>query len=403
MNFPEIQTRLGPTNVKSVEQSALLEQPADGGWGDESHGRQQRSGPAGAFARLVMLNQASSNAVKDFLRQAAQHAGGAAEQQVSAEQDGASSAEAFLRSVALRCDSNKQVQRKFDAVVDSAAAVRQQSHLAEASLREYAVLGFVDTPDAPDAGPWRGETLAQLRKLEAPAPLTPEVLNQPNSSADFFEQLLAMIGQIRGEYLAVYEELLRKYSDFYKEFNEEVMAKMQDWIKGSTDGKSVDLNVGVLTAINRLIAKYSAQPTGVLFPIPDKDGNLPPATEADAKKWAEAMGMGKDSPNVKPDGKGGFVVMMDLSALNTMQANLIPLFQREEGMPPWHVVRLDSAKFNAWKSGFDNQESELKNQLQMFTTKYSNANSYHENFNKILSSQLSMYSEMLTQMARAIA
>lgn len=37
----------------------------------------------------------------------------------------------------------------------------------------------------------------------------------------------------------------------------------------------------------------------------------------------------------------------------------------------------------------------MKNQLQMFTTKYGNANSDHENFNKILSSQLSQYAEML--------
>lgn len=113
-----------------------------------------------------------------------------------------------------------------------------------------------------------------------------------------------MIGLIRKEYLAVYEALLKKYSDFYAEFNKDIMAEMSKWITSSGDGKTVTINRGLLTAIGDLLKKYSAQPTGMLFPIPDKDGNWPVTSEDDAKKWAEAMGMGKDSPNVQPDGKG---------------------------------------------------------------------------------------------------
>lgn len=37
----------------------------------------------------------------------------------------------------------------------------------------------------------------------------------------------------------------------------------------------------------------------------------------------------------------------------------------------------------------------MKNQLQMFATKYGNANVYHENHNKILSSQIRQYAETL--------
>jgi invasin D len=36
--------------------------------------------------------------------------------------------------------------------------------------------------------------------------------------------------------------------------------------------------------------------------------------------------------------------------------------------------------------------------LQSFTQKYSNANSYHDNFNKTLSSHLNQYSDMLKAM-----
>jgi hypothetical protein len=62
----------------------------------------------------------------------------------------------------------------------------------------------------------------------------------------------------------------------------------------------------------------------------------------------------------------------------------------------------DTAKFQAWQTGFNSLEGDLKNQLQLFTTKYGNANSYHENFNKILSSQLSQYAEMLKALASGI-
>lgn len=69
---------------------------------------------------------------------------------------------------------------------------------------------------------------------------------------------------------------------------------------------------------------------------------------------------------------------------------------------PNGTVKWDTAKFQAWQTGFNSQEGDLKNQLQLFTTKYGSANSYHENFNKILSSQLSQYAEMLKAIASGI-
>jgi len=361
----QILTPTGGAYTKPIDAQTHLAPAADGQeQGDALDMREHRQAPAKVLLTLECLakrHQQSADAVQAFARNA--------------------------------------TPQQLQEVADSAVAVGQQAHLLEAGLREFAVLGFVDTRDARMFG---GDTLAQFRALEAPAPLTQEVLNQANSSPDFFDQLLAMIGQIRGEYLAVYEELLKKYSDFYAEFNETVMAEMSKWITGSSDGKTVTLNRGLLLAIDNLLKKYSAQPQGMLFPIPDEHGKWSPATEIDAKKWAEAMGMGKDSPNVKPDGQGGFVVMMDLSPLKTMSDTLTPLFKDPFGGNRL-TADLDSAKFQAWQTGFNSQEGELKNQLQVFTTKYGNANSYHENFNKILSSQLSQYAEMLKAITSGIS
>ncbi|MNL12862.1 Invasin IpaD [compost metagenome] len=66
---------------------------------------------------------------------------------------------------------------------------------------------------------------------------------------------------------------------------------------------------------------------------------------------------------------------------------------------PWvGMVVWDTAKFQAWQTGFNSQEERMKNMLQSFTQKYSNANAYHDNFNKTLSSHLNQYADMLKAM-----
>lgn len=309
-------------------------------------------------------------------------------------QQSAAAVQAFVRN---------GTPQQLQDVADSAVAVGQQAHLRDAALREFAVFGFVDTPDARRLA---DDTLAQLRQLEIPLPLTQEVLNQPNSSEDFFAQLLAMIGQIRGEYLAVYEALLDKYSGFYKEFNETIMAKMGDWVGGKDDGKKVQISPEISGAIKALIKKYSAIPEGMLFPVVDKEKQTwtpATATKDEAEKWALAMGLDPETAVVSDGGKG-FCVKMDLSPLLAMDKALVFPFMPGTGGAEGFLLPLvwDSARFQAWQTGFNSQEGELKNQLQVFTTKYSNANSYHENFNKILSSQLSMYAEMLSSILKAL-
>ena len=272
------------------------------------------------------------------------------------------------------------VSRLGGTVLGKVKPSQVQGHLLEAELCKWAALAH---PASPNIQQWKDETLKTLGDL----PLAPEAvrntLNPFSGSADFFEQLLAMIGFIKGEYLEVYEALLTKYSDFYKEFNETIMAKMGDWITGKSDGKEVEISGELRAALEALRNKYQQAPDGVLYPVSGS------ATQEEAQKWAKALGL-PDSC-VQPDGNGGYRVMMDLSPLDAMIA-----------AAPNGTVKWDTAKFQAWQTGFNSQEGDLKNQLQLFTTKYGNANAYHENFNKILSSQLSQYAEMLKALASGI-
>lgn len=281
-----------------------------------------------------------------------------------------------------RLAENVKTEQALRTVLGKVEASKVQGHLLEAEIHKLAGLAL---PASPETLQWMNETL----KISGDLPQAPEdirtALYPVSDSADFFKQLLAMIGFIKGEYLAIYEELLTKYSDFFREFNETIMAKMGEWITGGDDGKEVTVSFKLRAALTALRNKYQRAPDGVLYPTSDRGS----ATQEEAQKWAKALGL-PDSC-VQPDGNGGYRVMMDLSPLDAMIAEA-PLFGAT-----W-----DTAKFQAWQTGFNSLEGDLKNQLQLFTTKYGNANSYHENFNKILSSQLSQYAEMLKAIASGI-
>jgi len=226
--------------------------------------------------------------------------------------------------------------------------------------------------------------LDEYRRMSVPDEIADEFDARVNSSNDFFDKLIDLIDLIKNGYLAGYEHILEAYSDFFADFNEQVIAKMKDWIEGADEGKSVWLHTGPLgNALTDLIDKYShPNPASVLFPKPGNEG----ASREEAEKWRKALGLPDSCLKRNPD--GSYCVVIDTGPLLSMRGSL----------PPIGAVKWDTAQFQAWQAGFNAQEERMKNTLQSFTQKYSNANSYHDNFNKTLSSHLSQFSDMLKAM-----
>ncbi|WP_237884965.1 IpaD/SipD/SspD family type III secretion system needle tip protein [Pseudomonas sp. PGPR40] len=227
--------------------------------------------------------------------------------------------------------------------------------------------------------------LGELRRMPVPDEIADEFDARLNSSNDFFDKLLELIDLIKNGYLAGYEHIIAAYSDFFADFNAEITAKMKDWIEAVEDGKEIKLNVGALrTALTNLLNKYKhPNPLAVLFPKPGGDG----ASKEEAEKWLKALGL--PDRCLQDKGDGTFCVVMDIGPLSTMLGSL----------PQWgNTVTWDTAKFQAWQTGFNAQEERMKNTLQSFTQKYSNANAYHDNFNKTLSSHLNQFADMLKAM-----
>ena len=280
--------------------------------------------------------------------------------------------------------------KSLSALGDSLEGCQVQGHLLEAEQRK--MLASFTSPACVDPE-FAAETLKQLQALPG-GPVQNNTYQRAAASgtSDFFADLNNMIDFIKGGYLSPYEVLLTRYTAFYKQFNEDVMSKMGGWVTGKDDGKRIEVNGDLYSELESFTNQYSVLAQDILYP--SGANNIYGGVGKDeAEKWAQAFG--QDKSNVAQLLDGSYVVKLDMGPINSMMSGLDALGMRD-------TVTLDSAKFQAWQTGFNTQESELKNKLQMFTTKYGNANSYHENFNKILSSQLSQYAEMLKAIVSGI-
>lgn len=274
-----------------------------------------------------------------------------------------------------------------DTVLQRMALLEAQSFAAFATVPVSADVPpgqtrSVAPPESADVEALQAEIERQLQGL-ADRPVANDQ-SAAKASGDFFASLKDLIDLIGSDYLEVYERLITQYSDMFSDFNKEVMAKMGEWTKGVNDGKEVEFQAGeFVSALTALLGRYETVPLGVAYPIPDANGDMPVVSKEAAQAWAKAMGL--KPGQVKWTGQG-WVVMIDTSPLREMWESMLG---------NGNTIRWDSAKFQAWQTGFNTQEAEMKNYLQVATSKYSNANAYHDNFIKIMSSQLSQFAEML--------
>ncbi|WP_256262810.1 IpaD/SipD/SspD family type III secretion system needle tip protein [Pseudomonas gingeri] len=286
-------------------------------------------------------------------------------------------------------------QYKFDLALKDLS--EQAKRKEQGQIRGWIRLSeqVADLPRGEALQPWQGQAVSELiEQLDREPEIRGLGAQRSEGFPDFFDKLIELIGLIGDGYLDVYEHIVASYSKFFQAFNEQITAKLHEWIEGANEGKDVELNVEELKkALDDLRQQFSQAPTGVLFPVPPEDPDVPPntASKEDALEWIKAMGSGR----LVDLGGGRYYVMIDLSPLDSMIEKLdeIPPGEIQEGKVTWN-----SAKFQAWQTGFNAQGEQLKNELQKLTQKYSSANSTHDNFIKTLSSHLSQFTDMLKAM-----
>ena len=291
-----------------------------------------------------------------------------------------------LASVQLLEHAHQALQHQLATELNAAEEVTQRIRLSFVQQEVHVFASTVEccTATLAEAGRLRADQhlkkMAEAINKDLPA----ELQDTPMAANEFFDKLIDLIGIIKDQYLGAYTHILDAYQKFFAAFTSNVTSEMWDWVAAGNEGKDIYFSGDLFhAAFNELQREFSLpNSAAILFPAPGR----PAASQQDAIKWQLALGLPPDTVQRSPS--GGYAVVMDLG----------PLRELKEGTPN-RFVTWDPARFQVWQSGFNAQEERMKNQLQSLGQKYSNANSYHDNFNRTLSAHLSQFADMLKHMS----
>lgn len=208
----------------------------------------------------------------------------------------------------------------------------------------------------------------------------------PAKESNISDQIGDIIGIVKEDYYDVFEGGLAKYIQFYKELGL-ILAEMASLIKDGADEGKIKYDYKTLhDKLDTLLKKYkdpNGNPNGKLaqlYPV-DFSQNT---TEADARKWAKDMGLPTSS--VIKNASGTYYVAIDLGPLENMKKNI--------QYPHDSNKELTNTEYQAWLTGFNAQEEQIKTTISSLTGRFSNANSIYDNVVKILSSTISSLADM---------
>lgn len=203
-------------------------------------------------------------------------------------------------------------------------------------------------------------------------------LTDPIEHKPFVDQICDLIDTTKSEYYDVFEGALAKYIQFYKEFSE-IVSKMGGYIHSVNDEGQLKYDFGKLyTQITALLVKYETEADCKLYPT---DGTF--LSEEQAQRWAKDMGLPQEG-SVKKSNEG-YYISIDLNPLTSIFKNIIHYFDD---------TQLYNTEYQAWLTGFNAQEDQIKTTVQSLTGRYGNANSIYDNMVKVLSSTISTLAEM---------
>ncbi|QBF27712.1 IpaD/SipD/SspD family type III secretion system needle tip protein [Pseudomonas tructae] len=291
------------------------------------------------------------------------------------------------RQQILACSVGQLVRHLHPGVQGEARQVRMA--FAQQELRVFARIA--DCCSAGLAPVQQAQLHAHQQSSQAMLNATlPEMLGLgTQSTLPFFDKLIDLIGVIRDDYLSVYQHVLDVYTRFYAAFTDQITSKMSDYFEADKDGKKIKFKRDEFQRqLDSLISSFQNAPSQ-LVPIP----GAAPMTEDEARNWQRALGLPDHC--LSSNGSGGWAVYLDNTPVLAIR-NSLPSASKPPKPPKPHEI--DTARFNAWQSSFNSQEERLKNMLQSITSKYANANTYHDNFNKTLSAHLSQYADLLKHM-----
>lgn len=201
---------------------------------------------------------------------------------------------------------------------------------------------------------------------------------------DIAGQIGDIIGKVKEDYYDVFEESLAKYIKFYKELSD-ITSKMSEYIHSVKDEGQLKYDfVKLRDKLYDLAKNYSDIKDKVLYPNSLANIDKISLSQDEAERWAKDMGL-PASCAVKNTTSSAWCVVIDTSPLNNMAGNII---HNEDG------YQLYNTEYQAWLTGFNAQEDQMKTTVQSLTGRFGNANAVYDNMVKVLSSTISTLAEM---------
>ncbi|HDL6964066.1 TPA: IpaD/SipD/SspD family type III secretion system needle tip protein [Yersinia enterocolitica] len=227
----------------------------------------------------------------------------------------------------------------------------------------------------------------------SPSSLLPVTLSsfvsQPSTVTDrhICDKISALIEIVNDEYVSIFESAVEKQTNFWRDFTE-IQGGLASYT--SSSGSDIKLEKAKLLAqLNELgNLKYEEFEKSTVYPVqPPDGGERIYTTKEDAEKWAKELGFPAECV-VKIGGSSEiyYIVTVDFTPIKQMIKDVNALGTDA-------TVTMNTAKYQAWLTGFNANAENVKTTCQTVTTKYSSANNLYDSMIKLLTSTITTMTE----------
>ncbi|WP_168428733.1 IpaD/SipD/SspD family type III secretion system needle tip protein [Erwinia amylovora] len=207
-----------------------------------------------------------------------------------------------------------------------------------------------------------------------------EEISTGTSYAELWARISTAITIIQEDYVDFYADLMKKYTDMYQSFNENVQKASSDAVHVGSEANTVDFNAHKM-----------------------KEGY---------KKFEEEvesidLGSVKNWDEMSQEEKQSMVITLspafNVDTHGAISFNLEQYKTTHNVYPDGSGGEVSTVSYQAWLATFNAAGSALQSNMQSFAQRYTQANNTFDNLNKVLSSVISTLGESAKDVLKALS
>ncbi|WP_168386298.1 IpaD/SipD/SspD family type III secretion system needle tip protein [Erwinia amylovora] len=199
------------------------------------------------------------------------------------------------------------------------------------------------------------------------------------SYAELWSKIAKAIASIRKDYVEFYATLMKKYTDLYQSYNENVQKASSDAMSAGKDGNNISFNKDVMIKGYNKFKDY--------------------AVRIDLGKVAHWDNM---SSQERENMKLTIAPAFDVSKDGEIRFNLSQYSTVDGSLPKGDGNQVPTASYHAWLATFNAAGSALQSNMQSFAQRYSQSNSTFDQLNKVLSGVISTLGDSAREVYKSI-